>query len=182
MAFHFKQLGIPGLILLESTLHLDERGLFMEEYKKSDFVANGIPQEFVQDNLSLSQKGVLRGLHFQYPPSSQGKLVRVIKGSVWDVAADIRPGSKTYGKWVGVTLDDTARAILYVPSGFAHGFIALADDTILAYKCTAEYDQSRDAGVRWNDEELAISWPGAAPIVSAKDQALPRLRDLGRAE
>jgi len=150
----------------------------METYKESEFAAAGIREHFVQDNHSRSKRGVLRGLHFQKPPHEQGKLVRVLAGRAWDVAVDLRPESKTYKKWFGIELSSENKKMLYIPAGFAHGFVTLSDEAELVYKCTAEYDKASDGGVRWEDPELAIEWPIRDVIVSTKDAALPYLRKL----
>ena len=178
MPFDFKKLEIEGLVLVEPKVFHDSRGFFMETYKESEFVAHGIAERFVQDNHSLSKKGVLRGLHFQHRPKAQGKLVSVIKGSVWDVAVDIRPDSPTYMKWCSVELTEENKKMLYIPPGFAHGFAALSDDVHLVYKCTAEYDANCDAGIRWNDTDIAVDWPISEPLVSDKDRELPFLKDI----
>lgn len=177
MPFSFKTLDLPGLMLIEGCVFPDSRGFFMESYKRSEFRQAGITDEFVQDNHSRSSKGVLRGLHYQKPPHAQSKLVRVVRGMVWDVAVDIRRGSPTFGRWQALELSADNALILHIPSGFAHGFIALEDDTHLMYKCSAEYDKSSDRGIRWDDPQLAITWPFDAPLVSDKDAALPLLSE-----
>jgi dTDP-4-dehydrorhamnose 3,5-epimerase len=177
MPFVFNKCEIPGLVIVEPRAFADERGFFLESYKKSDFVKNGIDIEFMQDNHSLSSKGVLRGLHYQKPPYTQAKLVRVIKGTAWDVAVDIRKNSPTYKKWIGVELSGENRKMFYIPEGFAHGFVALTDEVHLMYKCSNEYSPSHDAGIIWNDPELAIEWPVDGPLLSDKDLVLPYLKD-----
>ncbi len=176
MPFQFERLDIPDMILIEARTFEDHRGFFMETYKRSDFEAGGVPWAFVQDNFSHSMRGVLRGLHYQMNPLAQGKLVSVMQGEIYDVAVDIRKGSPTYGKWVGVRLDSKNRRLLYVPEGFAHGFVALSDEADVLYKATAEYAPQVDRGIAWNDPELAIPWPIEKPILSPKDSALPTLR------
>jgi dTDP-4-dehydrorhamnose 3,5-epimerase len=176
--FRFIPLGINGLILVEPASFADERGFFMETYKESDFIKNGIAGKFVQDNYSFSGKGVIRGLHFQNDPKAQGKLVKVVTGSVLDVAVDIRKGSPTFKKWISVELSDSNKKMLYIPEGFAHGFLAQTGDVRLMYKCTAEYDPALDSGIRWNDPEIGIKWEVDKPIVSQKDAVLPLLKDL----
>ena len=177
--FEFKELkNVKDARLIVPAVHRDERGFFLESYKKSDFQKNGISQDFVQDNHSKSARNVLRGLHFQAMPKPQGKLVRVISGSVYDVIVDLRPGSSTYKKWEGVRLNSSSQELLWVPPGFAHGFLSLEDNTELIYKTTAEYDQTLDAGVRWNDPVLAIEWPVASPLLSPKDSSLPALMEI----
>ena len=174
----FKRLEIDGLVLVEPRSFHDERGFFLESFKESEFAAAGINERFVQDNHSLSVENVIRGLHYQREPRAQGKLVRVIKGRVWDVAVDIRPGSASYGKWLGVELSEENHLMLYIPPGFAHGFASLSDEVHLLYKCTQEYDPALDAGIRWDDPDLAIQWPVGNPLLSPKDRILPLLKDV----
>jgi dTDP-4-dehydrorhamnose 3,5-epimerase len=178
MPFNFIQQEIPGLVIIEPRVFNDSRGFFLESYKKSDFLTNGINYDFVQDNHSLSKKNVIRGLHFQHSPKGQGKLVRVMKGSAWDVAVDIRKSSPTYRKWLAFELSETNNKMLFIPPGFAHGFAALTDDMHLMYKCTEEYDQGHDAGIRWNDPEIGVKWPVCNPVLSDKDAILPYLRNV----
>lgn len=149
--------GIEGLVVIEPTVFGDERGFFMESYSRRDFEEIGIPVEFVQDNHSKSKKGVLRGLHFQ-TEKAQGKLVRVVAGSVYDVAVDLRKGSATFGKWFGLELSASNKKQFYIPPGFAHGFVTLEDDTEFLYKCTEYYAPEFDSGVLWNDPEIGIEW------------------------
>lgn len=177
MPFNFKRLAIPDVILIEPTVFPDERGFFMETYKYSEFAALGIKEHFIQDNHSRSTKGVLRGLHYQNPPKVQGKLVRVVVGEVFDVAVDLRKGSPTYGKCVGITLSGENKRMLYIPPGFAHGFCVLSEEAELVYKVTEEYSPEHDAGIIWNDPEMGILWPIEKPIVSTKDAGLPLLRE-----
>ena len=179
MPFQFSSGELPGIVLIEPRVFFDERGFFLETFKNSDFTAAGIIEPFVQDNQSRSARGVVRGLHFQKDPHAQGKLVRVCRGAVWDVAVDIRPFSETFGKWTAVELSEKNRRMCYIPPGFAHGFLALEDDTELQYKCTAEYDADSEAGIRWDDPDIAIDWPFTDMLVSGKDAQLPFLRDLG---
>lgn len=176
MPFTFTPLSIPDVILVEPKIFPDERGFFFESFKSSDFQKFNLPAYFVQDNFSFSKKNVIRGLHYQKDPKAQGKLVTVFKGSIWDVAVDIRRQSPTFLKWVAAKLSDENHNMLYIPPGFAHGFISLAEDVHLLYKCTNEYDPQADAGIRWNDPDIAISWPIDNPIVSAKDATLPFLK------
>ena len=176
MPFTFTPLSIPDIILIKPKIFPDERGFFSESFKSSDFQKFNLPAHFVQDNFSISKKDVIRGLHYQKEPKAQGKLVTVFKGSVWDVAVDIRSQSPTFLKWAAAELSDENHNMLYIPPGFAHGFISLTDDVHLLYKCTNEYDPQSDAGIRWNDPDIAISWPIDNPIVSAKDAALPFLK------
>lgn len=178
MPFTFEQTPIDGLLIIRPRMFPDDRGFFMESYKASDFAAAGIHEDFVQDNHSRSSRGVLRGLHFQRAPHAQAKLVRVTSGLVWDVAVDLREGSATYGRWFGLELSAENRAMLFLPRGFAHGFVSLADGTELLYKCGTEYHKESDGGVRWDDPDLAIVWPVDDVHLSAKDAALPWLKDL----
>ncbi len=168
MKFKLTKTFIQDLVLIEPLIFKDERGFFMETYNKKDFLDLGISVDFVQDNYSKSQKGVLRGLHFQ-TEYSQGKLVRVCKGSVWDVVVDIRKGSKTYGKWFGVELSEENKKMLYVPEGFAHGFLTLKDETEFQYKCTNFYHSEFESGIIWNDDTIAIKWPFSEYDVSSSD-------------
>jgi dTDP-4-dehydrorhamnose 3,5-epimerase len=178
MPFSFTRLKLDGLVLVEPRAFADERGFFMECYKASDFLREGIGTVFVQDNHSRSTRGVLRGLHFQHPPSGQAKLVRAISGSVWDVAVDLRQGSPTYAQWYGHELNDVNHLMLYIPEGFAHGFVTLSSEAHLIYKCGAEYDRERDGGIRWDDPDIAIEWPVREMTISEKDRTLPYLKDL----
>ena len=175
--FKITPLEIAGLCLVESSVHPDNRGLFFELYKSSSLAKLGF-QDFVQDNVSISRKNVIRGLHFQSEPHSQGKLVSVLKGSIFDVAVDIRKNSKTYGKYIGVQLNDVNRKMLYVPVGFAHGFCALSDENIVLYKNTKEYSSEHDCGIIWNDPEIGIVWPCEKPILSEKDLKYPTIADI----
>lgn len=169
---------IPGLIEIEPNVFGDDRGYFYESYNKDAFAEAGITAEFVQDNQSFSTKGVLRGLHFQNPPYSQGKLVRVIQGSVLDVAVDIRVGSPTYGKHHKVILSGENKKMFWVPPGFAHGFLTLEDDTIFAYKCTGMYNKESEGSIYWNDPTLKIDWNVENPSVSGKDKEAPGFMEL----
>lgn len=178
MPFTFKPLKIADVILIESKIFSDDRGFFCETFKASDFAKANLPTNFVQDNFSFSKKNVVRGLHYQKNPTAQGKLVSVIKGSVWDVAVDIRPESPTFKKWVAAELNDQNHFMLYIPPGFAHGFITLTEDVHLLYKCTNEYNPQTDAGIRWNDPDIGIKWPVSNPIISEKDAALPSSKIL----
>ena len=179
MPFQIRTTPIDGLLVIEPKVFADERGFFMESFKASDFAAFGITQDFVQDNHSKSRKGVIRGLHFQRAPYAQGKLVRVTRGRAWDVAVDLRKGSPTFGTWCAVELSADNHLLFWIPEGFAHGFLALEDDTELLYKCTAEYNPTSDGGVRWNDPDIAVAWPqiGVSPLLSTKDAVLPLLKD-----
>ena len=177
MPFNFKRLEIPQVILVEPRVFPDERGFFMETYKMPDFVAAGIKENFVQDNHSRSTKGVLRGLHYQNPPFAQGKLVRAIRGEIFDVAVDIRKGSPTYGKWVGAVLSEENKNMLYIPEGFAHGFCVLSEIAEVLYKTTNVFSPQSEAGIIWNDEDLNINWPIKEPSLSEKDKKWPTLKE-----
>ncbi|MCC6385485.1 MAG: dTDP-4-dehydrorhamnose 3,5-epimerase [Bacteroidia bacterium] len=169
----FSTLEIPGLLLIEPVLYSDPRGYFFESFQKNEFVKYGIRSDFVQDNQSLSGKNILRGLHFQAPPYEQGKLVRVIKGRALDVIVDIRKGSPAYGKYVQVMLSDKNHWMLWIPPGFAHGFLSCEEDTIFYYKCTNYYNRGSENGIIWNDTDLNIDWKTVKPEVSEKDLLLP---------
>jgi dTDP-4-dehydrorhamnose 3,5-epimerase len=173
--FEFVRLEIPELVLVKARAYPDERGVFVETYKHSEFKANGIREAFVQDNFSRSTRGVLRGLHYQMPPKAQGKLITVLRGEIFDVAVDIRKGSPTYGRWLGRRLSEGRDELLYVPPGFAHGFQVLSDVAYVVYKVTEEYQPHVDRGIAWNDPSLAIDWPIHEPMLSRKDAALPTL-------
>lgn len=173
MPFTFSPGPIPGLVVVGTRRFEDDRGFFVETYKGSEFMAAGITEDFVQDNHSRSRKGVLRGLHFQRDPHAQGKLVRAVSGVVWDVAVDIRPGSASYGAWCAVELSGDNGLMLYLPAGFAHGFLTLSDEAHVMYKCTAEYDKASESGYRWDDPTIAVAWPTRDVVVSDKDAALP---------
>ncbi len=173
MAFTFTSLNITEVLKIEPKIFPDERGLFWENYKFSEFQLNGVSTRFVQDNISVSKKGVLRGLHFQKEPKAQAKLVYVVRGKIWDVAADIREGSESYGQWVAQELSEENQLMLYIPEGFAHGFLALEDNTKVCYKTGDEYDPATESGIRYNDPTLNITWPLKDLIISAKDKELP---------
>jgi len=175
--FNFKRLSIPDVVLIEARAFEDERGYFMECFKESAFSSIGIDSRFVQDNISHSKRGVLRGLHYQKAPKAQAKLVCVIRGEVFDVAVDIRKGSPTYGCWVGEVLSSENHRMLYVPIGFAHGFCVLSEEADVLYKVTEEYSPEEERGIIWNDPDVGIEWPVKEPILSKRDAELPRLRD-----
>ena len=178
MPFTFERLDIDGLILITPRRFADDRGWFMELFRESAFRDAGIAETFVQDNCSRSSRGVVRGLHYQTDPHAQGKLVWTLAGRVWDVAVDIRPESPTFGEWRGVELDEVNQSLFYMPPGFAHGFIALADNTIVQYKCTAEYDAASERGIRYDDPELAISWPAGTHVLSDRDAHHPGFDEM----
>lgn len=169
--------SLPGVLILEPKVFFDSRGFFVESYNKERYAAAGIDVDFVQDNLSFSSQGVLRGLHYQQP-HAQGKLVHVLQGEVWDVAVDIRAESPQCGQWTAVTLSAENKKQFYIPPGFAHGFCVLSATALFTYKCTDFYHPECDGGVRWNDPDIGIAWPISEPILSAKDQSQPRLRDM----
>lgn len=160
---------IKGLLIIKPKVFADARGYFFESYNEGVFKQNGLTPHFVQDNQSLSNAGVLRGLHFQAPPHAQGKLVRVINGAVLDVAVDIRKNSPTYGQHVAIELTEENKTMFYIPTGFAHGFLTLKDNTIFSYKCTDLYHKASEGTVLWNDKDLNINWNIAEPILSEKD-------------
>jgi dTDP-4-dehydrorhamnose 3,5-epimerase len=169
-----RETALTGVLIVTPKVFRDDRGFFVESFNEAAFSAAGLPTRFVQDNHSRSRKGVLRGLHYQLR-HPQGKLVRVVRGRIFDVAADIRRESPTFGKWVGVTLDDREMSALWIPPGFAHGFCALTDEVDVTYKCTEFYTPSDERGVLWNEPLLGIKWPVKNPIVSAKDLGYPPL-------
>ena len=168
---------INGLLVIKPQVFRDSRGYFLESFSKKRYAEAGIP-DFVQDNQSLSQKGVLRGLHFQKPPFAQGKLVRVITGSVLDVAVDIRKNSPTYGQYHAELLDEQNQIQFWIPPGFAHGFLTLEDNTLFAYKCTEYYNKESEDAIRWNDPDIHINWDFESPLLSEKDQEAPFLKDF----
>ena len=174
----FTPLALPDVILVEPDVHRDARGFFLETYHLDKYRAGGVPGPFVQDNHSRSVRGTLRGLHAQRR-RPQGKLVRAVDGEMFDVAVDIRRGSPTFGRWVGVRLSGENFQQLYVPPGFAHGFCVLSEVVNVEYNCTDVYDAADEIGLAWNDPDVGIEWPVGEPIISDKDRRLPRLRDLG---
>jgi len=169
--------SLPGVLIIEPDVFGDERGYFLETYRANRYTEAGLKVKFVQDNLSYSQRGVLRGLHFQHP-HAQGKLVTVLAGEVFDVAVDIRRGSPTFGEWTGVTLSAKNHRQLWVPGGFAHGFCVTSESALFMYKCTDYYHPETEHCIRWNDESIAIEWPVKAPVISAKDSAGTLLSDI----
>jgi dTDP-4-dehydrorhamnose 3,5-epimerase len=175
----FIETELNGAYIIEPVVHKDHRGFFLESYSRKVFEDAGIRADFLQDNHSLSkQKGVIRGLHFQNPPHAQSKLIRVVKGSIYDVIVDLRKKSPTYGKWFPVEISADNFKMLFVPTGFAHGFCTLEENTEVIYKVDAFYAPDSDAGIRWNDPDLKISWPVTDPVISEKDKSLPFLRDI----
>lgn len=172
---------IPGVFIIEPDVFGDKRGFFMETWKASRYEEIGIREPFVQDNLSFSTRGVLRGLHYQHP-HEQGKLVSVVQGEVFDVAVDIRVGSPSFGQWFGVTLSGDNHRQFWVPPGFAHGFCVLSETAYFTYKCTDIYTPSAEGGIAWNDPDIGIEWPLTDVTLSDKDQRYPRLRDADEAQ
>ena len=177
MPFTFTPLALPEVILIEPQVFGDARGFFLETYQEAAFHAAGITARFVQDNHSSSTRGVLRGLHYQQAPYAQGKLVQVALGTVWDVAVDMREGSSTYGKWVAAELSGENHHALWIPPGFAHGFVVLSDSAHFLYKCTAPYTPAAERGFRWDDPAVAIDWPTREVRLSARDRVLPAFAD-----
>jgi dTDP-4-dehydrorhamnose 3,5-epimerase len=169
--------SIPDVKIIKPDVFGDDRGYFFESFHVDKFAAFGITDPFLQDNESRSQKNVLRGLHFQLPPFAQGKLIRVIRGAVLDIAVDIRRNSPTFGKWVSMELTGENKWICWIPAGFAHGFVTLEDDTIFTYKCSAMYNKASEGSIRWNDPDLNIDWGITDPLLSEKDKVAPLLRD-----
>ena len=173
-------LALADVLLITPKRHGDARGWFSETWSRKSLAAAGVDTQFVQDNQAFNgRKGTLRGLHFQKAPHAQGKLVRVLKGSIFDVAVDVRPGSKTYGQWAGATLTAAVGEQLWVPRGFAHGYVTLEDDTELFYKVDGDDAPQLEGGLSWNDPDLGIAWPlEGEPVLSEKDKVLPRLKDM----
>lgn len=169
---------LPGLLIIDPTVFGDDRGYFFESYNQKAFHAAGIDPHFLQDNESKSAKGVLRGLHFQEPPYDQGKLVRVVSGAVMDVSLDIRKESPGYGKWAAFELSEQNKRMLWIPPGFAHGFVTLEDDTVFIYKCTNLYNKGSENSIIWNDPDLNIDWGIENPVISEKDMQAPSFKDL----
>lgn len=168
--------ALDGVLIIEPRVHGDSRGFFMESWKKESYVKAGVP-DMVQSNYSKSARGVLRGLHFQYP-EPQGKLVSVLHGTIWDVAVDIRHGSPDFGRWTAVELSAENHLQFYVPEGFAHGFCVSSDSALVHYMCSREFDARHDAAVAWNDPDIGIEWPLVPDAVSERDRFAPLLRDL----
>jgi dTDP-4-dehydrorhamnose 3,5-epimerase len=168
---------LPGCVVIEPRVFGDDRGFFYESFNMDRLAEHGVTPTFVQGNVSKSSRGVLRGLHYQWP-KPQGKFVTVLQGEVWDVAVDIRAGSPTFGRWTGVVLNEENRRHFWIPEGFAHGFVVLSETALFSYLCTATYDPSADAAIRWDDPSLAIDWPVSSPLLSAKDSAAPLLAEV----
>ena len=165
---------LPGCLVIEPQVFGDDRGFFYESFNHDKLAAHGLRPAFVQGNVSSSMRGVLRGLHYQWP-KPQGKYVSVVEGEVWDVAVDIRRGSPTFGRWAGVVLSAENKRHFWIPEGYAHGFVTLSERAVFTYLCTATYDREADAGIRWDDASLAIDWPVSAPLLSDKDAKAPFL-------
>ena len=179
MPFEFIKQKIEDVILIRPKVFGDHRGFFTETYKKSEFEANGIKTLFLQDNHSKSSKGVLRGLHYQLPPYEQAKLVRCVRGKIFDVAVDIRKNSKTFGQYVKVELSEENKHMLYIPEGFAHGFVVLSDEAELLYKTSNEYAPQYDKGIYWADKDLNIDWGiDFEPVLSEKDKNQPEFKEM----
>ena len=176
MPFHTTQ--IPGLIIVEPKVHEDERGYFYEAYNENVFAEAKINNKFVQDNQSKSSYGVIRGLHYQLNPFAQAKLLRVIEGTILDVAVDIRKNSSTYGKHFSIVLDEKNKTMLWIPPGFAHGFLTLEDNTIFSYKCTNVYHKDSEDSIIWNDPDIGIDWGTTTPLLSEKDKEAKFFKDL----
>jgi dTDP-4-dehydrorhamnose 3,5-epimerase len=170
---------LPGCLVLEPQVFGDDRGFFYESFNRDKLAAIGLAPDFVQGNVSSSSRGVLRGLHYQWP-KPQGKLVSVLAGEVWDVAVDIRRGSPTFGRWTAAVLSAENRRHFWIPEGFAHGFVTLSEHALFTYLCTATYDRDADAGIRWNDGDLAIDWPASEPLLSDKDAKAPFLAEVAQ--
>jgi len=169
--------GLPGCVVVEPRVFGDDRGFFFESFNLDKLGAHGFSPRFVQGNVSSSSRGVLRGLHYQWP-NPQGKYVSVLEGEVWDVAVDIRRGSPHFGRWTAVLLSAENKRHFWIPEGFAHGFVALSERALFTYLCTATYDPAADANIRWDDPDLAIDWPLAGPRLSPKDAKAPLLADV----
>ena len=182
MPFEFKRLEIIDVILIKPKVFGDERGFFMETYKKGDFEEVGIKGEFIQDNHSRSKYGVLRGLHFQKEPYAQAKIIRCVRGVIYDVVVDLRSGSQTFGKYVGVNLSEDNKYQLYIPRGYAHGFLVLSENAEVVYKVDNVYAPDYEGGLVWNDPYVDIQWPNDNPILSEKDKRWPTLKELSRKE
>jgi len=172
-----RETSLKGVLVLEPDVFSDERGFFLETFNSARYGSAGIQDSFVQDNVSFSKKGVLRGLHFQYP-QSQGKLIQVLSGQVVDVAVDIRVGSPTFGQWESYVLSDANYRQIYIPPGFAHGYCVTSETAVFSYKCTDFYNPATESGIIWNDPDLNIDWPIKEPVLSPKDADYPRLKDL----
>lgn len=172
-----EELGIPGVRLIRLNRYRDARGSNLSTYRRSEYKEAGIKEEFTQDLLSYSKRNVLRGLHYQKPPKAQAKLVAVLEGKIFDVVVDLRRGSGSYRKWLGVILSSEHSEMLYIPKGLAHGFCVLSDRALVMYKLSAEFEPSLDAGIVWNDPQIGVKWPVGSPIISRRDASLPTLSE-----
>jgi dTDP-4-dehydrorhamnose 3,5-epimerase len=177
MAFTFQQTELEGAQLVATTPHSDDRGVLREGYVQSAFREAGITTALVQQNIVRSGRHVLRGLHYQLPPRAQAKLVSVAAGRIFDVGVDLRAGSSTFGRWTGAELTADNGQMLYLPAGFAHGFVVLSEAATVVYLCSAEYAPGRERGIRWDDPRVAIEWPVDRPVLSERDRELPGLDD-----
>jgi len=183
MSFEFVKQKIEDVILIKPKAYEDNRGFFMESYKKSDFTANGINKDFIQENHSYSNSKVLRGLHYQIKPFSQAKLIKCIKGSIYDIALDIRPNSATFKQYIKVELSEENKQMLYIPEGFAHGFVVMSENAQIIYKTTKEYNPISERGIFWNDKDININWEiDFEPILSKKDENLPKFNEINLEE
>ena len=169
---------LEGVVIIEPDVYRDERGYFMETWNRERYAAVGLDVSFVQDNVSRSKNGVLRGMHFQVAPRGQGKLVSVLEGEIYDVAVDLRADSPTFARWFGTHLSGENRRQLYIPEGFAHGFVVTGETALVLYKCTEIYSPEHERSLAWDDPEIGIEWPVAEPLLSPKDRAAPRLSEL----
>jgi len=174
---NIQETKLPGVLILEPKVFSDDRGYFFETWNSTRYEQTGIQGPFVQDNISFSKKGILRGLHFQQP-QSQGKLIQVLSGQVVDVVVDIRAGSPTYGQWIGEVLSESNHRQMYVPPGFAHGYCVTSETALFSYKCTDFYNPATEHGIIWNDPDIGIEWPTAQPVLSKKDAVYPRLKEF----
>ena len=177
MPFIFEKLKIPEVIAITPRIFKDSRGIFFESFKQSEFAINRITDVFVQDNISKSAKGVLRGLHYQIRPHAQGKLVHCLSGAIFDVAVDIRKSSPTFAQWVGIELNNENQKMIYIPAGFAHGFFTLSEKAEVMYKVTSEYNPESERGIIWNDKDIKVQWPTKKPKLSEKDALLKSFQD-----
>ncbi len=168
---------LPGVLLFQPQVFRDDRGFFTENWQLERYASAGLPERFVQDNLSFSRRGVLRGFHYQHP-RAQGKLITALRGEIYDVAVDIRRGSPHFGSWTGAILSEANGRQMYVPAGFAHAFVVTGEDALVLYKCTDYHDPASEGAIRWDDPDLAVAWPLAAPLISSRDAAAPRLREV----
>lgn len=169
--------SLPGVLIIQPDIFKDKRGFFMETYHRKKYAEEGLDQSFVQDNLSYSIRGTLRGLHYQYP-NAQSKLVQAVKGKIYDVVVDIRQGSPTFGQWTGVHLSDENKRQFFVPEGFAHGFCVISDTAFVIYKCSDFYTPESEKGLLWSDPDIGIDWPVKEPLLSPKDIQCPNLKDI----